>query len=183
MAQIVVPLNVVYPDTYFEGEIPQGTNGYIESDDEQVNPRKKKASFSGGANDAEAGSSSAVGGSSAFLPKKGKLTVDSEDLAKDWKIKVEEEPEQGIFYVDNQNQMCFQRTEDLPNAPTEHLFNLLLKVIRYKELEKGYHVLISFEHSKHLVDLHLDDFNWLKPEILTEAETFSNDDLDDSIKD
>lgn len=34
-----------YPDTYFEGEILQGTNSDIESIDEQINPRKRNASF------------------------------------------------------------------------------------------------------------------------------------------
>ena len=55
----VVPLNVIYPDSYFEGEVPQGTNSYIESD--QLNPRKRKASTLGGAHEAEARSSFATG--------------------------------------------------------------------------------------------------------------------------
>ncbi|CAI9289760.1 unnamed protein product [Lactuca saligna] len=46
MVQTIVPLNVVFPDTYFEGEIPQRRNNHIESDNEQPNPRKRKASFS-----------------------------------------------------------------------------------------------------------------------------------------
>ncbi|CAI9260052.1 unnamed protein product [Lactuca saligna] len=31
-------------------------------------------------------------------------------------------PEHGIFYLNSQNQICFQRTDGLPSAPTEHLF-------------------------------------------------------------
>ncbi|CAI9268606.1 unnamed protein product [Lactuca saligna] len=54
----VVPLNVVYFDSYFEWEIPQGTNSDIESNNDQLNPRKRKDSFSGGAHDAEVGSPS-----------------------------------------------------------------------------------------------------------------------------
>ncbi|KAL4581018.1 hypothetical protein LXL04_017224 [Taraxacum kok-saghyz] len=34
------------------------------------------------------------------------------------------EPEHGIFYLDAQNNMCFQRTSDLQNAPTSHLVDL-----------------------------------------------------------
>ena len=33
----IVPLSVVYPHSYFEGDIPQGTNSDIESDDAQLN--------------------------------------------------------------------------------------------------------------------------------------------------
>ncbi|CAI9281180.1 unnamed protein product [Lactuca saligna] len=60
---------------------PLGTRSDIESDDDQVNPRKRKASFLGGSNDAKAGSSSAVGCSSVPPPsKKRKLTVYLEEL-------------------------------------------------------------------------------------------------------
>ncbi|CAI9271293.1 unnamed protein product [Lactuca saligna] len=41
LAQAVVhaiPLSVIYPDSYFEGEIPQQTNSYIDFDDDQLNP-------------------------------------------------------------------------------------------------------------------------------------------------
>ncbi|CAI9283013.1 unnamed protein product [Lactuca saligna] len=58
MAQVVVPLSVVYPDSYFEGEIPQGTYNDIESKDKKINPRKRKASFSGRVTDTKTGSSS-----------------------------------------------------------------------------------------------------------------------------
>lgn len=43
-------------------------------------------------------------------------------------------------------------------------------------------MLISFEISKRMDDIHLDDFKWLKPEILTKAEKFSNEDYDDSLE-
>ncbi|CAI9271049.1 unnamed protein product [Lactuca saligna] len=70
-----IPLSIVYPNASSKGEIPQGTNSDIESNDDQLNPRKSKASFSGGANDVELGSSSTAGGSSAPPPIKCKLIV------------------------------------------------------------------------------------------------------------
>ncbi|CAI9280263.1 unnamed protein product [Lactuca saligna] len=93
------------------------------------------------------------------------------------------ELEHGIFYLASQNQMCFQHIEDLLDAPIEHLFNLHLEGMRHKYMEIGYCVLISFKLNKHLTDLHLDDSKWLKPEILTKAEKFSNDDLTDFVED
>ncbi|CAI9283742.1 unnamed protein product [Lactuca saligna] len=60
----IVPLNVVYLGSYSEGaipqEVPQGTDSDIDSENDQLNPRKRKASFSGGSNVTEAGSSSSV---------------------------------------------------------------------------------------------------------------------------
>ena len=83
MSQVVVPLSIVYPDSYFEGDILQGTDSDKEFDDKQFNPKKRKASFSGGAMDAKAGGSSAIGDSSTLPPsKKIKLIIDLEDLAK-----------------------------------------------------------------------------------------------------
>ncbi|KAL7583314.1 uncharacterized protein LOC111881298 [Lactuca sativa] len=62
------------PDT----EVPQGTDSDIDSDNDQLNPRKRKASFSGGAYDTEVGSSSVVVGdpSKSPLKKKSKLIID-----------------------------------------------------------------------------------------------------------
>lgn len=48
------------------------------------------------------------------------------------------EPEYGIFYLDNQNQMCFQCTKYLPDAPIEHLYNLRPEGMWHKESEQGY---------------------------------------------
>ena len=70
-----IPLSVVYPNASSKGEIPQVTNSDIEYIEDQLNPRKSKASFLGGANDVEPRSSSAAGGSSAPPPNKCKLTV------------------------------------------------------------------------------------------------------------
>ncbi|KAL7588636.1 hypothetical protein Lser_V15G39942 [Lactuca serriola] len=67
------------------GGIPQGTQIYIDSDDEQLHTRKRKAFFLGGANDAKTESSFATGDSSALpLCKKSKLTGDLNDLNKEW---------------------------------------------------------------------------------------------------
>ncbi|CAI9286777.1 unnamed protein product [Lactuca saligna] len=68
------------------------------------------------------------------------------------------EPEHKIFYLDSQNQMCFQRTDDLPSAPTEHLFHLRLEGLGHYELERGYCELISLELSRRLDELKLDQF-------------------------
>ncbi|CAI9260801.1 unnamed protein product [Lactuca saligna] len=83
VTQVAITLSVVYPDSYFEWEIPQGTHNDIKSVDEQLNPRKRKDSFLGGANDNDVGSSSATGDSSTHPPsKKIKLTIVLNDLAK-----------------------------------------------------------------------------------------------------
>ena len=137
MAQAIVtavPLSVVYPDSYFEGEIPQGTNNDIDSDDDQLNPRKRKASFSGGANNDEDGSSSDTGDPSAPPPtKESKLNVDLNDLAKEWDIIVKEVKEIMI-----KNNVAFQaRKKKLDNkyvGPLNllRLLILLMKVMRFK---------------------------------------------------
>lgn len=91
MAQTAIPLSIVYPDVSSKGEIHQGTYNDIESDDDQLNPRKRKASLPRGANEVEVGISSVAGSSSTPLPsKKSKLTVDLEELAKNWKMTIEE---------------------------------------------------------------------------------------------
>lgn len=78
--------------------------------------------------------------------------------------------------------MCFQHTEDLLDAPIDRFFNLLQEGMRHKDMERGYCVLISFVLSKCLTNLHLDDFKLLNPKILTEAEKFLNDYLDDFVE-
>lgn len=59
MPKNVVPLNVINHDAFFEGEIPQSSHSDVAYDADQVIPRKRKAPFSEGAKDVEAGSSSA----------------------------------------------------------------------------------------------------------------------------
>ncbi|CAI9299139.1 unnamed protein product [Lactuca saligna] len=65
--------------------IPEGTQIDIDFDNEQINTRKRKAFFLGGANDAKVESSFATGDSSSPpLCKKSKLTGDLNDLTKEW---------------------------------------------------------------------------------------------------
>lgn len=73
--EAIVHISVIHPYASSEGETPQRTHSGIESDDDHLNPRKRKASFSGGANKAKAGNSLAIGTSSPHpSTKKGKLT-------------------------------------------------------------------------------------------------------------
>ncbi|CAI9272199.1 unnamed protein product [Lactuca saligna] len=97
MPQSAVPFNVVYLDSYFESEISQevlqGTNSYIKSDDGQLNPRNRNASFLGGAHDIEARSSftTVTGDPSAHPPKKkSKLILDQNELIVTWRLPIEE---------------------------------------------------------------------------------------------
>ena len=82
------------------------------------------------------------------------------------------EPEHGIFYLDSQNQMCFQRTNDLPSAPTEHLFHLRLEGLGHYEIKRGYHVPIYLDLSRRLDEIKIDQFRWVKPKMLNEADKF-----------
>ncbi|CAI9303777.1 unnamed protein product [Lactuca saligna] len=85
----VVLLNVVYPDAYFEGEVPQGTSSDIDSNNNQFNPRMRKASFSGGAHD-EVGSSTIGDPSTPLLPREENSFFYLNELAKIWRLPIEE---------------------------------------------------------------------------------------------
>ncbi|CAI9300651.1 unnamed protein product [Lactuca saligna] len=76
------------------------------------------------------------------------------------------ELEHSIFYLDGQNYMCFQYTDELPAAPTKHLFHLRMEGLSHFEHEREHCVLISLEISKRLEELKNDDFEWVKHEIL-----------------
>ena len=76
--------------------------------------------------------------------------------------------------------MCFQCTDDIPIAPTDHLFHLHMEGLRHIEFERGYHVLISIELRKRLEKLHIDEFRWVKPKILKEADKFYYGSFDES---
>lgn len=79
MTWTVVPLNIIYLDTFSKGEIPHSTYSDVESDDDQLITRKRKASSPGGTNDVEAGSLSAPPPN-----KKRKMTVNLDELAEVW---------------------------------------------------------------------------------------------------
>ncbi|CAI9277213.1 unnamed protein product [Lactuca saligna] len=87
-----IPQNVIYPESYFEGEIPQGTNSDTESDNDQVNHQKRKASLSKGgrAHDVETGTSAAGDRFASPPSKKTKLIVYLNVLAGVWDIIVDE---------------------------------------------------------------------------------------------
>ncbi|KAL7587597.1 hypothetical protein Lser_V15G38003 [Lactuca serriola] len=70
--------------------------------------------------------------------------------------------------------MCFQRTDELSSAPTEQLFHLCLEGLGHYELERGYRVYISLELNRRRDEWKLDQFRWVKPEILKEVEKFYN---------
>ncbi|CAI9289841.1 unnamed protein product [Lactuca saligna] len=95
MPPAAVPLNVIYPDSYFEGEIPQGTNNEIEAGQinarGELNTRNRKASFSGRTHDTEAESSSTAGDpSTPPNSKKNKLIFYLNEFAKLWSLTIDE---------------------------------------------------------------------------------------------
>ena len=83
------------------------------------------------------------------------------------------EPEHGIFYLDAQNRMCFQRIVEIPNAPTSHLVDLREACLSHKHVELGYHALISVALAERLPELR-QDYIWVKLEIEEEAEVLRN---------
>ena len=96
-----VPLNVVNPASFFEGEVPQGTNILFDYNNDQLNPQKRKASILGRAHDTKAGSSYAVGGGDPSTPppkKKSKLIFDLNELVETWRLPIEEVTEIMLEY-------------------------------------------------------------------------------------
>ena len=77
-------------------------------------------------------------------------------------------PEPRIFYFDGQN-MCFQRSEDLAKAPTEHLSNLRHYCMHFPDLEKGFHYLISIKLINRRDELRTVEYAFIKPEIESEV--------------
>ncbi|CAI9276694.1 unnamed protein product [Lactuca saligna] len=88
--------------------------------------------------------------------------------------------EHGIFYLDSHNQASFQHTDDLPSAPTEHLFHLRFEGLGHCELKIRYRVMISLVLSRTLDELKTNQFRWDKPKILKKADKFYNGSSDDS---
>lgn len=77
-------------------------------------------------------------------------------------------PEDGIFYFNEQNQQCFQQTEELHTTLIEHMFHLHLEYMGHEEVEQDYHWLISLEQSKCIEEFKGENFQWMKQEILDE---------------
>ncbi|CAI9299469.1 unnamed protein product [Lactuca saligna] len=78
--------------------------------------------------------------------------------------------------------ICFQRTNYLLSAPTEHLFHLLFERLGHYNIERVYHVLISVELNRRLDELKLDQFRWVNTEILKEVDRFYNGSSDDFVE-
>ncbi|KAL4590854.1 hypothetical protein LXL04_003798 [Taraxacum kok-saghyz] len=79
-------------------------------------------------------------------------------------------PEHGMFYMDANFQMCFQRTSELPAAQTEHLYHLRLECIGHPKQE-GFYKIISVELERRTVELLVhEEMYWMKDEILSDAE-------------
>ena len=74
-----------------------------------------------------------------------------------------------MFYMDANHQMCFQRTCDLPQAQTEHLYHLRLECMGHTEQE-GFYKLIALELATRRQELLHDDFKWMKYEIIEDAD-------------
>ena len=82
-----------------------------------------------------------------------------------------------MFYMDANHQMCFQRTSDLPQAQTEHLYHLRLECMGHPEQE-GFFKLIALELASRREELLKDEeYYWMKDEILSDAEKARNDAL------
>lgn len=80
------------------------------------------------------------------------------------------QPEHGMFYMDANFQMCFQRTSDLSAAQTEHLYHLRLECMGHPEQE-GFYKIISVELEERSAELLAhEEMYWMKDEILSDAE-------------
>jgi hypothetical protein len=55
------------------------------------------------------------------------------------------EPENGMFYLDKNRRMCFQRTIEIPKAPLDHLVGLRQACMGHSDLERDFHILIAME--------------------------------------
>ena len=75
--------------------------------------------------------------------------------------------------MDADHQMCFQRTSDLPKAPTEHVYHLRLECMGHEEQE-GFQGLIAVEIESRPQELLHDDFKWMKDEIMDDADKARN---------
>nr|KAJ0196696.1 hypothetical protein LSAT_V11C700362690 [Lactuca sativa] len=54
-------------------------------------------------------------------------------------------PEHGMFYLDKNRKMCFQRTAEIPKAPTTHLVGLRKMCMSHQDLSGEFHILIAME--------------------------------------
>ncbi|KAL4573531.1 hypothetical protein LXL04_020341 [Taraxacum kok-saghyz] len=77
--------------------------------------------------------------------------------------------EHSMFYMDSNHQICFHRASNLPRAQIKHLFHLRLECMGHVE-QDGFHGMIALKLETRLKELGLDDFKWLKDEILSDVD-------------
>nr|KAJ0205854.1 hypothetical protein LSAT_V11C500251910 [Lactuca sativa] len=81
-------------------------------------------------------------------------------------------PEHGMFYLDKNRRMCFQRTAEIPKAPTTHLVGLRKMCMSHQDLSGEFHILIAMELLNRRQEL-LDSPYWpVKIEAEAEYEEF-----------
>nr|KAJ0202042.1 hypothetical protein LSAT_V11C600336070 [Lactuca sativa] len=81
-------------------------------------------------------------------------------------------PEHGMFYLDKNRRMCFQRTTEIPKAPTTHLVGLRQMCMSHQELSGEFYILIAMELLNRRQEL-LDSPYWpVKIEAEAEYEEF-----------
>ena len=81
-------------------------------------------------------------------------------------------PEHGMFYLDKNRKMCFQRTVEIPKAPTSHLIGLRQMCMSHQDLSGEFHILIAMELLNRRQEL-LDSPYWpIKIEAEAEYEEF-----------
>nr|KAJ0191247.1 hypothetical protein LSAT_V11C800391630 [Lactuca sativa] len=81
-------------------------------------------------------------------------------------------PEHGMFYLDKNRKMCFQRTAEIPKAPTTHLVGLRKMCMSHQDLSGEFHILIAMEQLNRRQEL-LDSPYWpVKIEAEAEYEEF-----------
>ncbi|KAL7602544.1 hypothetical protein Lser_V15G21881 [Lactuca serriola] len=81
-------------------------------------------------------------------------------------------PEHGMFYLDKNKRMCFQRTTEIPKAPTTHLVGLRQMCMSHQDLSGEFHILIAMELLNRRQEL-LDSPYWpVKIEAEAEYEEF-----------
>ncbi|KAL7609786.1 hypothetical protein Lser_V15G10482 [Lactuca serriola] len=81
-------------------------------------------------------------------------------------------PEHGMFYLDKNRKMCFQRTAKIPRAPTTHLVGLRQMCMSHQNLSGEFHILSAMELLNRRQEL-LDSPYWpVKIEAEAEYEKF-----------
>lgn len=81
-------------------------------------------------------------------------------------------PEHGMFYLDKNRKMCFQRTVEIPRDPTTHLVGLRQMCMSHHDLSGEFHILIAMELLNRRQEL-LDSPYWpVKIEAEAEYEEF-----------